>query len=87
MKPQPELVGQEAVAAEPVHGQILFESFHEVLSLPATQIVFAQIFGREIPSVGEHITPIQSQIRHFHLGNHTPGMLPAVGLIEEFRAS
>jgi hypothetical protein len=32
MKPQPELVGQEAVAVEPIHDQILFEGFHEELS-------------------------------------------------------
>ena len=45
MKPQSELVGQEAVAAEPVHGQIFFEGFHEVLGLAAIHLVFVQIFG------------------------------------------
>jgi len=51
MKPQPELVGQEAVAAEPIHDQIFFEGFHEVLGLPAIHIMLVQIFGREILSV------------------------------------
>ena len=38
MTPQPELVGQEAVATEPVHGQIFFEGRHEVLGLATGEV-------------------------------------------------
>ena len=39
MKPQAELVGQEAVAVEWIHDQILLGGIHEVLGLAAIHIV------------------------------------------------
>ena len=66
--------------AQAIHGQIFFESFHEVLALAPSDVVVIQLPGREILAVGDHKATVEPALAHFHLGHHAPLPVPTVGL-------
>ena len=83
MKQKPELIGQEAMAAEAVRGQIVLERFDVVLGLASVGVLVVELGRRKISAVGDHETPVDAQGVDLHLGHDPAGAIPALGPVEK----
>ena len=83
MKQEAELIGLEAMTAEPVGHEIQLQFLDPVFHLAPQNIDFVIDGSGAAAEIGNDKTLVESPWQPFHLGHDPAGSLPRVGLITE----